>query len=619
MNTQTSSAKSLPAVPDTRGIRPILADWKRSGTIFLLALTVRIVVGWIFFGCIDLTNTLLNNQALASGDHAELEKVPYFPVLGLFIWLGGALNMWTSWPLAFCYKLVPIFCDAMIAALIFDIVRARRPALAFRAGIFYALAPVPIIITCIHGGWDCAVLLPLLLAFHIREDFRESRWSGLMFGAFFISSFLVKPFAVMFAPIFFRPWNSAESKTVEFRHGLILTAVFVPVFLAYSRHLPVVVLVGLALAFVFLLITVINIFACLRMPDKGYLRSHLAAGFGLVLVGALAMVSFHLFGYSIHKTLHRIYEYSQVGVQIFGLPFAYPFSLRPQIMEMRLWILPIIGVILLFYFTGRVSAFNVLLAGFTFILGTAGLSPQYLVWPVPLLLILLRFRMAALYTVLATVFLLFFYANPWGAYFPNENMNTFATLKSWHWLMPSADFASVKLLGLIHILGNYAIPFCSLAFAVMVLAPLLRHRNLAAPVALYSQTRPFFNPWRNLQIWLAAFLTIGVLFGTIASRSGITEPALKAMIMAKSTDYAFVPTTIKSLRFPWIGDYPTAGAGSFWNIVNLGLIWAILWAAASVVLTLVKPSVAESAAAPVDGESPPTCSASTLPTAVSPD
>jgi hypothetical protein len=586
-----------------------LSDWKQQGGVFLLALVVRVAVGWFFFGSVDFTNTLLNNLSLAAGQHTRMEMMPYFPVIAIFTWLGGALNLWTDWPLAFCYKLVPIFCDALIAVVIYDILRARRSGLAFGAGLLYACAPVPVIITCIQGQWDSIVLLLLLLAFHFRENFCEGRWNGFLFGAFFMASFLVKPFAVMFAPLFFQPCESVGSKTAGFRHGVILACVFVPVFLVLNHDMPVMVVVGMALAYVFVLLTVINALARLRMPDKRrYMRRHLAAFTGLMFVALLMAVVFHHYGYSIHGTIHRIYVYSKTGVQIFGLPFAYPFSALPQIFKMRLWILPVIAIILLFYYLGRISALDALLAGFALILGTAGLSPQYLMWLVPLLLTQRRLRVAAVYTVLATGFLLYCYANPQSSYIAGENMNSLTTLKHWQWLMPSLDYSSPKLLVWIRMVGNYAIPIFSLALFAMIFVPLVRNKGGAESVGQVSPSRPPFKPWRVLHVWLVSILGIMILIGSLAFRNSVSEQALENTLLAKSADYAFEPTnTSNSLMvladpntksLPWIGAYPPAGAGSILNIINVGLTWAVVWAASAIALALSRSPTAKKVSLP---------------------
>ena len=569
------------------GYRDGPSGWRQRGIILLIALVVRVLAGWIFFGCIDLTNTLLNSESLAAGQHVRMELVPYFPVIAVFTWLGGALNLWTDWPLAFCYKIVPIVCDALIAVLIYDILRARRFAPAFWAGLFYAVSPVPVIINSLHGQWDSIVLFSLLLALHIREDFQESGWGDFLFGAFFMLSFLVKPFALIFAPLFFRPWTTVDRRPVGSWYGLVLAGLIGLFFWNLGLGIPPLVILAMTTGYACLALVALNLCVRLQKPAAGsYVRRHLAALAGLVLVAGLALCLFNAFGYSVPAAFKRVFDYSRSGVQIFGLPFARPFSGLPQIFAGRWWILPLIGLILLWYFAGRLDPFQVLLAGFAVTLGTAGLNPQYLIWPVPLLLITRRFRLAGLYTVVVTGFLLLFYANPYSSYIPWENMNTLTTLKPYAWLMPSMDYADPKLLGLIRGLGNYAIPAITLVLAAMLLLPLIGNPG---PVEQPAPGRNRFRPGRNLHIWLVVFMAIVVAGGAFVSRNHLPAPALEARLSAKASVYAFAPTDQAALHMAYLGFYPRAGTGSVWNVVNLGLVWASVWLAAVVALSLVKP------------------------------
>jgi len=563
------------------GDRGVPSGWWQRGLILLIALVVRGVAGWIFFGCIDLTNTLLNSEALAAGQHGRMESVPYFPVIGVFAWLGGALNLWTDWPLAFCYKVIPIVCDALIAVLIYDILRARRFAPAFWAGLFYALSPVPVIINSLHGQWDSIVLFSLLLALHIREDFLESGRGDFLFGAFFMFSFLVKPFALIFAPLFFRPCHPVDRRPVNSWYGLVLAGLTGLLIWNLGLGLPWWLMLAMTTGYAYLALVALNYGVRLELPAPGFY-----ALAGLVLVAGLALGLFEAFGYSVLATIERIFDYSRSGGQIFGLPFARPFTGLPQIFQGRMWILPVIGLILLWYFAGRLGPFQALLAGFAILVGTAGLSPQYLIWPVPLLLITRRFRVAGLYTMVATGFLLLFYANPYSSYIPWENLNTLTTLKPYAWLMPATDYGDPNLLSLIRGLGNYAIPAIMLFLAALILLPLMGNPVPGDPPAP-GRTR--FRPWRNLHIWLVLFMVIVVAGGGLISRNHLTQPALAARLAAKASAYAVGPTERAALHLDYLGVYPRAGTGSVWNVVNLGLLWASVWLAAAVALTFVQP------------------------------
>jgi hypothetical protein len=192
--------------------------------VFFIALSVRAVIGWIFFGSVDLTNALLNAGLLLQGAPPSSIPVPYFPgIHQLLIWTSAALAIATPLPLAFAYKLFPLVFDAAIAVLVYDSfsadgIRARRNA------FLYALAPVPIIVTVIHTQWDAMAVALLLLSFLLAGG--PTRGSGALAGTAFVLSLLIKPIAVPFLPLLFpTPWRKSERRqAASILTGIILTA-----------------------------------------------------------------------------------------------------------------------------------------------------------------------------------------------------------------------------------------------------------------------------------------------------------------------------------------------------------------------------------------------------------
>lgn len=120
------------------------------------------------------------------------------------------------------------------------------------------------------------------------------------------------------------------------------------------------------------------------------------------------------------------------------------------------------------YHRGKLTATDAMLLFYLFALATAGISPQYLLWPIPFLLISARLRLAAVYTGVATVFLLLYYMNPRASYFAFENLATFAPLRGLSWLLPPAVLATPQLLPWVHGLGNVVFPACALIIAFLV-------------------------------------------------------------------------------------------------------------------------------------------------------
>jgi hypothetical protein len=101
-------------------------------------------------------------------------------------------------------------------------------------------------------------------------------------------------------------------------------------------------------------------------------------------------------------------------------------------------------------------------------LATTGLSPQYLLWPLPLLLVTNRLGLAAFYTSVGTLFLLLYYSNPWTSFYASENLGVFAPLRGLSWLLPPAVLESRELLPMVHALGNVAFPCCAMVVTALV-------------------------------------------------------------------------------------------------------------------------------------------------------
>jgi hypothetical protein len=122
--------------------------------IFIIATLVRCIIGYIFYGSIDVSAFIGIN---AHTFNNTLYLHPFsiwcsFPVIPFYLWFCGFLGVNTCLPLAFCFKLIPIFFDGLLAVLLYDLIKNIRSKHAFTAGMLYALSPFSIIITCIHGA-----------------------------------------------------------------------------------------------------------------------------------------------------------------------------------------------------------------------------------------------------------------------------------------------------------------------------------------------------------------------------------------------------------------------------------------------------------------------------------
>ena len=371
-----------------------------------VALVFRMGLGLIFFGSIDVINSLLNAQRLFNGRKVYL---PYFPIVPTLIWLGGVLNTRTQLPIGFCFKLVPILFDVLLAMLLYDVLARRCPAVSFRTALLYAASPIALLITSIHGQWDAICLFFLVLALNLVDDPVQNRRTRLLAGGCFALSFLVKP----------------------------LPAVCLPFLIP-----PLLPIVG-------------------RRP---HLRESFDTALGMAIVIVVSFVLFWLAGCNPFRLCLEIVRYADQGVQIFGLPFALGFHEWIPL-KSRFWILAVLCWLAVAYHRGKLGRFESILFCLSFPLGVAGIGPQNLLWPMPFLLLTGKLRLGALYNLVTVVFLVVYYMMPSSSYIPYENMATFAALKRFSWLMPPMAMGEGLPARLLPFVGNLVVPVCALAIA----------------------------------------------------------------------------------------------------------------------------------------------------------
>jgi hypothetical protein len=376
-------------------------------SIFVVALGLRLLAGYLFFGSVDVANSMAGSLTLVDGKPYAL---PYFPLINALIWFGGMLATWLPVPLALAVKLGPILFDSLLAVLIHDLVApdsVSNQALGFRAGMLYASSPLALLNVSFHGQWDAMALFFLILAFSLRAE--RSRRAEFLFGGLFACSLLVKPIALPFLLLFVR---------------------------------------------------------------RGERRPSWASSGGFALVGLVACGIAQFYGYAPLDILVRVASYSSRGVQIFGLPFAPLLSGIPLLRFRLLWMAPAAIAIAVHYYRGRFRWTEAMLLFYLCSLATAGLSPQYLLWPLPFLLLSERWRLAAIYSAVATAFLLLFYANPWASFVPFENLTTFIPVRSLPWLAAPSSMMAKEWLPVLRWLGNVLVPVTALMVGLRVLVPL---------------------------------------------------------------------------------------------------------------------------------------------------
>ncbi len=295
---------------------------------------------------------------------------------------------------------------------------------------------------------------------------------------------------------------------------------------------------------------------------------------GLTMILGIAFALFGSYGYSTIDVLIDILAYSNRGVQTFGLPFA----LQPH-WHIRLWIVLPMVLLAALHHKRKLTAMDAVLLFYLCCLATTGLSPQYLLWPLPLLLATKRLRLAALYTAVATAFLLLYYSNPWTSFYAFENLGVFAPLRSLSWLLPLAALEQRELLPIVSALGNLAFPACAMAVAVLVvksgLGQIAEERNRAGE----SRWSLSAIGWYAAPLFLvfAAILAIKL---TVHSRQVL--PRLAQIWDALPGDYGL---SVRSLHPTVVLVRDSAGFATL-NVTVLLALFAAAWCVFCVVASL---------------------------------
>jgi hypothetical protein len=134
--------------------------------VLLLTLGCRLVPGLLVTGTEDVGLSWQMAASVAGGENPYVDTLaawpPLWPSLGALAFRAASL-LSIPWHLAI--KLWPIAADVAIALTLFSWKRRSDPAdRAFRFALLWALNPVSIYVTAIHGNFDSLPALALLLA-----------------------------------------------------------------------------------------------------------------------------------------------------------------------------------------------------------------------------------------------------------------------------------------------------------------------------------------------------------------------------------------------------------------------------------------------------------------------
>jgi hypothetical protein len=557
--------------------------------IFFSAIIVRVIPAYIFYGSIDVS-AFIGIHAHTLNHTLELYPAAIwcsFPVIPFYLWLCGLISILTCLPLAFCFKMVPIFFDALLAVLLFDLVRHVRPRHALRVGMLYALSPIALIITCIHGQWEALPIFFFVLALYVRTCFQDSYKKHFTYGALFAFSFLLKPLPMVFGLFFFTPWPLLRQHLGRLYSimcvlcsvaialiGIVFFACKINRSLSLSLCMQRVVVSPYLLGSVgvlVLLVVVLVISVKPRLswpPDfKKYLAYQLSGIVGALVMIGICFIALTAYGFNVLCMIDKVLRYFNQGIQTCGLPFGYPFNqgLLALVLKNRVWLMVVLACFAVLYYRGKFDIFHAVLASLMLIFGASGISPQYLLWVPPFLLITGFYRTAAFFTFVCTTFFFVYYMHPMtNPVVPYQSMLSFAALKYFSWLMPPSFFMQEWSLTLVRVLGNYIVPLVCLGTVAVVLW-YVRSGTLRLN---FSSQQPLCII-KNGYLIASFCLTVGIaLLMTVVTQTGHAEIFRRRY--AQSLD---------SYNVAYVGSYVTGNYGStkIYNIIFLLIILTFVW------------------------------------------
>lgn len=355
----TPSEPDGPSSPDARVVAGI--------GLVLVTLVVRLVPAWQLQAVVhDVATYWDMAEAVLRGDNIYRRRV-FFPYLPFSQFLpAGAMQVAdaTGWRFDFVVKLPPIFADAGSTALIFGYTLWRglslRPAVGW--SLAWALNPVSILVTAFHGNLMAAVpffVLASFVAARVAETSEDRdllvALSGLLLGI----AIALRTYPILFAPVFLVLCiRTSREAAVSGLLAAVPGGLSSIPYLIYARQTFLTEIAGYSGFTDFGWVSVIRALPHLAGRPKLF-------AFDAELVERTKVL--FLLGY---------------GLVVLSLPF-----FRRDALERALLLAP-----LLFY--GLYG----------------GLSAQYLVWVLPIALVL-RDPLALIFSAIATVALITFYAS----------------------------------------------------------------------------------------------------------------------------------------------------------------------------------------------------------------
>ncbi len=208
--------------------------------LFALALLVRLVPNFLLGGgarfdikAFQVVGDLVLLREDVYGNPLAEGLYPYLPLQMYWMAFAGWLSSMGGIPFVKIVRLAPILVDAVLSVLLYfgvahltDSVTSSR-----RAGLLYALNPIPVLVSAYHGQFDVISLLFALLAWYawisISGRWRRTGWSAFWMGM----AILDKSWPVLFLPAML---VQSKSWISRFAYGVVVGGVLVAGVLCYA-------------------------------------------------------------------------------------------------------------------------------------------------------------------------------------------------------------------------------------------------------------------------------------------------------------------------------------------------------------------------------------------------
>ena len=499
----------------------------RRSSIFFIALITRLLLSIVFLGSSDFFLGLDIAREVFEHGFPYTSRLPYFPLMPIFFLGQMLLAAVTNIPLAFWMKFVAVIFDALMAVLVTDIARARCGAGATYKGLLYALSPIALLVTSVHGQWDALPHFFLLYSFYLRDYWDAGYKSNFLFGFLFALSFMLKPYTIIFVLFFLKPYKESLRKELgsflSVLQGAAAGALAMTIGCYIFFKLSNVSLMSFVLGNYYLWGAAVFygvVFALLALWHLGsikfspyfmrYLTEHIVAGMGLWCAVVLFFSLFYTLGFDLLKTTDCVLRHFNQGVQHFGMLFAYPIrdSFFYPFLKNRFWLMGLIARCSWLYYKQNIDVYMGMLLSFCAVLLFSGYLSTYFVWLLPLFLIVGGMRAVALINLFGGSLLLLVYSYPYSnPEIPFHNSLTLAHLKIFPWLQMPDFFKNECFSDIIMLLGNYGMPVLCAGIVLFYVRDII----LGKLVPVQQKIRAHEKPLRLLCVAVGVMLFLGVI------------------------------------------------------------------------------------------------------------